>query len=84
MYETMLFLVICLVAGIVGWCGASLRYLNLAWRVSEMEAALVHYWDRIRKRVRVEPNEKAPAAPMTDAEIMAIAHRSGILSDRGS
>ncbi len=72
-----LFLANCLVAGAVGWIAATARYGNLAFRVAEVEAALVHYWDRIRKRVRVEPYEPRPAAPaqMTDAEIL---RRAGV------
>ncbi len=66
-----------LVAGACGWVGASLRYSNLSFRVAEMEAALVHYWDRIRKRVRVEPYDEPARSPahMTDAEIL---RRAGV------
>ncbi len=45
----------CLVSAFFGWVAASIRYSNLAWHVAEMESAVEHYWDRIRKRTRVEP-----------------------------
>lgn len=80
-------IVVSLVAGAAGWVGASARYSNLAWRVSEMEAALVHYWDRIRKRVRVEPNsspmERSVGAPLSGPEIVALARKNGIWIESG-
>lgn len=44
-----------LVAAAVGWWAAGQRYAVLAYHVSSMEAAVTTYWDRIRKRMRIEP-----------------------------
>lgn len=67
-----------LVSAFFGWLGAKALYSNLSFRVSEMEAAVAHYWDRIRKRMRVEPHEDyKPSAParLTDQEIL---RRAGV------
>jgi hypothetical protein len=59
--------------------------MELAGRVSEMEAAVVRYWDRVRKRVTIEANYPAkppippPIEALTDAQIMAKAKRDGLL-----
>lgn len=45
----------CLVSAGVGWWAAGQRYSILAYHVSSMEAAVTTYWDRIRKRMRIEP-----------------------------
>jgi hypothetical protein len=77
-----LILLVCLVSGATGWCTASARYLEVCHRVASMEAAVAAYWDRIRKRMMVE-QRPAPKSvdQMTDAELMAIARRDGLLVD---
>lgn len=45
----------CLVSAAVAWWAAGQRYSVLAYHVSSMEAAVTTYWDRIRKRMRIEP-----------------------------
>lgn len=45
----------CLVSAAIGWWAAGQRYAVLAYHVSSMEAAVTTYWDRIRKRMRIEP-----------------------------
>lgn len=54
----------CLVSALVGWVAAHLRYSLLAYQVSSMEAAVTTYWDRIRKRMRIEQTDgqQQPAA----------------------
>lgn len=66
-----LFFAVCLVSGAVAYAAAHLRFSNLAWRVAEMESAVEHYWDRIRKRTRVEPYEP-PAAKAPSRGIIAL------------
>lgn len=78
-----LMLLVCLVSGCVGWCTASMRIMELAHRVSSMEAAVAAYWDRIRKRMMVEPRQ-APAKKleeMSNEEIMELGRRNGLLSE---
>lgn len=77
-----LLLLVCLVSGVIGWCTASLRYLEICHRVSSMEAAVTAYWDRIRKRMMVEPrnpNVAKPLEQMTNEEIMELGRRHGVL-----
>lgn len=50
-----LLLTTCLVSAAVSWWAAGQRYAVLAYHVSSMEAAVTTYWDRIRKRMRIEP-----------------------------
>jgi hypothetical protein len=77
-----LFLACCLVAGFMGYVTASLRLTELAMRVASMEAAVAAYWDRIRKRMRVEEAPKVRAVEdMTDAEILELGRRHGLLGD---
>lgn len=50
-----------------------------------MEAAVAAYWDRIRKRMRVEPLEtptiQRDPALMSEQEIIAAARNAGLLND---
>jgi hypothetical protein len=75
-----LILVSCLVSAIVGWSAASLRYMELAGRMASTEAAIATYWDRVRKRMRVE-EKPVPIASreLTEQEIMAIARTQGLV-----
>ncbi len=70
------FLATCLVSAAAGWLAASVRVGHLAYQVASMEAAVAAYWDRIRKRMRVEssavdsiPLTQRPMTPMTEDEI---------------
>lgn len=77
---TSVFLANCLVSFCIGWLAASIRYMDLAHRVSSMEAAVTAYWDRIRKRMMVEPRPTPVKDPreMTEQEIDTIVRREGI------
>jgi hypothetical protein len=77
---TTLFFACCLVSATVGWVSARLAYLDLAHRVASMEAAVAAYWDRIRKRMRVEqaPVVSSPEN-MTDAEILEFGRKHGLV-----
>lgn len=59
------------VAWVVGCLAANSRLGLLRARQAEMEAAVEHYWDRIRKRVRVEPYEVAPAPARVEPDPFA-------------
>lgn len=82
---TTVLLLNCLVSAIVAYLFASARFLELAHRVSSMEAAVAAYWDRIRKRMRVEPTEVQPVQrdpmQMSEQEIIAAARSAGLLND---
>jgi hypothetical protein len=69
-----------LVGGMAGWVMSRLSYMELSGRVSEMEAAVTRYWDRIRKRMTVEVERQAPKGPKewTEQEIDAIAAKQGL------
>lgn len=82
-----LFLANCLVAAAVGWWAAGQRYSVLAYHVSSMEAAVTTYWDRIRKRMRIEPLDgearTEPAHKMlTRADVYRRAAELGLLMKR--
>jgi len=71
----------CLVSASVGWMMAGLRFGMLAARVAEMEAAVEHYWDRIRKRMTIDAPQRVERGvqhPLTAAEIMEIARKNGL------
>jgi hypothetical protein len=79
-YATLL-LICCLVSGILGWATASARIMYLDGRVSEMEAAVSRYWDRVRKRMSIDIERPvAPKRPeqMTEQEIIAQAQLQGV------
>lgn len=82
-----LFLGNCLVAAAVAWWAAGQRYSVLAYHVSSMEAAVTTYWDRIRKRMRIEPLDgEARAEPaqkmLTRADVYRRAAELGLLMKR--
>jgi hypothetical protein len=64
---------------------ASARYMDLAARVSSMEAAVTAYWDRIRKRMMVE-QRPAPSAKsindLTNEEILELGRKNGLLFEK--
>lgn len=75
----------CLVSAAVGWWAATQRFALLAYHVSSMEAAVTTYWDRIRKRMRIEPvdGEARPdARPLTRADVYRRAAERGMLMKR--
>jgi hypothetical protein len=75
-----LFCAVCLVSALIGWGAASLRYMELAREVAEMEAAVTAYWDRIRKRMKVETQPvPLPTRELSLAEIYELAAKNGIL-----
>lgn len=62
-----------LVGAVAGVVSAGLVHLSILHRVASMEAAVTAYWDRIRKRMRVEPGgyQERPPQPseLTEVEI---------------
>ncbi len=73
-----IFLVNAGVAWVVGALAANSRLGLLRARQAEMEAAVEHYWDRIRKRTRVEPYE-VPAVRVEASDPFAdIKRRHGL------
>lgn len=85
---TTLLLANCLVSAAVGYWAAGKRFSLLAFKVAEMEAAVASYWDRIRKRMRVEPNEAESGKPslhpdlaaqqLTPDQVYELAQRQGL------
>jgi hypothetical protein len=59
--------------------------MDLAARVSSMEAAVAAYWDRIRKRMRVEQPEQVQVTPadLTEQEIYALGSKLGHVVNQG-
>jgi hypothetical protein len=54
--------------------------MYLDGRVSEMEAAVSRYWDRVRKRMSIDIEKPARKDPvtMTEQEIQEYANRSTV------
>ncbi len=61
-----LLLASCLVSGITSVIVSGWVYRTLLFRVAEMEAAVAHYWDRVRKRMNV-PGDYIPKSSVNEA-----------------